>query len=133
MLERFRLDGKVAIVNVSSVIGRLRDRGMLAYGTAKAALSHMTKLMAADLAPKIRVNAISVGSIAMSALATVLTDDALRTAMVTKTPMKCLGEPHDIALCALHLASLASSFVTGKVYDVDGGLEANLALGLPDL
>ena len=130
MLEQ----GSGAIVNISSAMGRLRDRGMLAYGTAKAALSHMTRLMAADLAPKIRVNAISVGSIATSALETVLTDDALRTEMVTKTPMKRLGQPDDIALCALYLASPASSFVTGKVYDVDGGLEeANLALGLPDL
>lgn len=130
MLEQ----GNGAIVNISSAIGRLRDRGMLAYGTAKAALSHMTRLMAADLAPKIRVNAISVGSIATSALEMVLTDDALRTEMVDKTPMKRLGEPDDIALCALYLASPASSFVTGKVYDVDGGLEeANLALGLPDL
>ena len=130
MLEQ----GSGAIVNISSAMGRLRDRGMLAYGTAKAALSHMTRLMAADLAPKIRVNAISVGSIATSALETVLTDDALRTEMVTKTPLKRLGEPDDIALCAVYLASPASSFVTGKVYDVDGGLEeANLALGLPDL
>lgn len=130
MLEQ----GSGAIVNISSAMGRLRDRGMLAYGTAKAALSHMTRLMAADLAPKIRVNAISVGSIATSALETVLTDDALRTEMVTKTPLKRLGEPDDIALCALYLASPASSFVTGKVYDVDGGLEeASLALGLPDL
>src|SRR4029078_9345460 len=55
MLEQ----GEGAIVNISSNMGRLRARGMLAYGTAKAALSHMTKLMAADLAPKVRVNAIA--------------------------------------------------------------------------
>jgi 7-alpha-hydroxysteroid dehydrogenase len=130
MLEQ----GSGAIVNISSAIGRLRDRGFVAYGTAKAALSHMTRLMAADLAPKVRVNAIAVGSIATSALETVLTDDGIRTAMVEGTPLKRLGEPDDIALCALYLASPASSFVTGKVYEVDGGLEeANLALGLPDL
>src|SRR5690242_5288900 len=73
MLER----GEGAIVNISSTMGRLRDRGMLAYGTAKAALSHMTRLMAADLAPKVRVNAISVGSVATSALQIVLDDDAI--------------------------------------------------------
>lgn len=130
MLEQ----GSGSVVNISSTIGRLRDRGFVAYGTAKAALTHMTRLMAADLAPKIRVNGIAVGSIATSALETVLTDDGLRNAMVDGTPLKRLGQPEDIALCALYLSSSASSFVTGKLYEVDGGLEeANLAMGLPDL
>ena len=130
MLER----GGGAIVNISSAIGRLSDRGFVAYGTAKAALTHMTRLMAADLAPRIRVNAIAVGSVATSALETVLTDDALREQMESGTPLRRLGEPDDIALAALYLASPAGSFVTGKVLEVDGGLEApNLALGLPDL
>ena len=130
MLEQ----GSGSVVNISSTIGRLRDRGFVAYGTAKAALTHMTRLMAADLAPKIRVNGIAVGSIATSALETVLTDDGIRNAMVDGTPLKRLGQPEDIALCALFLASSASSFVTGKLYEVDGGLEeANLAMGMPDL
>lgn len=130
MLER----GEGSIINISSTIGRLRDRGFVAYGTAKAALTHMSRLMAADFAPKIRVNAIAVGSIATSALEVVLTDDAIRDEMVAGTPLKRLGEADDIALCALYLASPAASFVTGKVFEVDGGLEeANLALNLPDL
>ena len=126
--------GEGSIVNISSAIGRLRDRGMLAYGTAKAALSHMTRMMAADLAPKVRVNAIAVGSVATSALEIVLESDELRDQMVQGTPLKRLGEPDDIALAALYLASAAASFVTGKILEVDGGLEeANLELGLPDL
>ena len=126
--------GEGTIVNISSAIGRLRDRGFSAYGTAKAALTHLTRLMAADLAPKVRVNGIAVGSVATSALDTVLTDDDIRAEMVTGTPLKRLGEPDDIALCALYLASPAASFVTGKIFEIDGGLEeANLALGLPDL
>ncbi|MFM8973186.1 MAG: SDR family oxidoreductase [Actinomycetota bacterium] len=130
MLEQ----GGGTVVNISSTIGRLRDRGFVAYGTAKAALTHMTRLMAADLAPRIRVNGIAVGSIATSALETVLTDDGLRTEMVAGTPLKRLGEPEDIAIGAVYLASPASSFVTGKLFEIDGGLEeANLALGLPDL
>ena len=97
-------------------------------------MMHMTRLMAADLAPKVRVNAIAVGSIATSALEVVLESDELRTQMIEGTPLKRLGEPDDIALAALYLASPASSFVTGKVMEVDGGLEeANLELGLPDL
>jgi 7-alpha-hydroxysteroid dehydrogenase len=126
--------GEGSIVNIGSAIGRLRDRGMLAYGTAKAAMMHMTRLMAADLAPKVRVNAIAVGSIATSALEVVLESDELRDQMIQGTPLKRLGEPDDIALAALYLASPAASFVTGKVMEVDGGLEeANLELGLPDL
>jgi 7-alpha-hydroxysteroid dehydrogenase len=90
--------------------------------------------MAADLAPKVRVNAIAVGSVATSALEIVLEDEDLRRQMVEATPLKRLGEPEDIAIAALYLASPAGSFITGKVIDVDGGLEApNLALGLPDL
>lgn len=126
--------GGGSIVNISSLIGRLSDRGMIAYGTAKGALSHMTRLMAADLAPRIRVNAIGVGSIATSALEVVLENEELRTSMIDGTPLKRLGHPDDIALCALYLASPAASFVTGKVFEIDGGLESpNLALGLPDL
>jgi 7-alpha-hydroxysteroid dehydrogenase len=126
--------GEGAIVNISSAIGRLRDRGFVAYGTAKGALSHMTRLMAADLAPKVRVNGIAVGSIATSALEIVLEDAAVRDEMVRRTPLKRLGEPADIARCALYLASPAASFVTGKLMEIDGGLEeANLEMGLPDL
>ena len=127
-------NGEGAVVNISSAIGRLRDRGFAAYGTAKSALTHMTRLLAADLAPKVRVNSIAVGSIATSALQVVLEDPATRDEMIRRTPLKRLGRPEDIALCALYLASPASSFVTGKSFEVDGGLEeANLELGLPDL
>lgn len=130
MLER----GGGAVVNISSAMGRMADRGMLAYGTAKAALSHLTRLAAADLAPRIRVNGIAVGSVATSALEIVLTDDGLRGQMESMTPLQRLGEVDDIAACCLWLASPAGAFVTGKVVEVDGGLQApNLPLGLPDL
>ena len=130
MLER----GGGAIVNISSAMGRLTDRGYVAYGTAKGALSHMTRLMASDLAPRVRVNAIAVGSVATSALEIVLTNDELREEMIRRTPLRRLGEPDDIALAVLYLCSPAGDFVTGKVLEVDGGLEfPNLELGLPDL
>jgi 7-alpha-hydroxysteroid dehydrogenase len=126
--------GSGAVVNISSAIGRLRDRGFVAYGTAKAALTHMTRLSAADLAPKIRVNAIAVGSVATSALEIVLDNQEIHDEMVRRTPVKRLGLPEDIAYCALYLASPAGSFVTGKLFEIDGGLEeANLEMGLPDL
>jgi 7-alpha-hydroxysteroid dehydrogenase len=126
--------GGGSVVNISSAMGRLSDRGFVAYGTAKGALAHMTRLLAMDLAPKIRVNAIAVGSVATSALEIVLTNDAIREEMVAKTPLKRIGDPTDISLAALYLASDAGSFITGKVLEVDGGIEyPNLALNLPDL
>lgn len=126
--------GNASVVNISSVIGRVTGRGFLAYGTAKAALSHWTRLAARDLAPRVRVNAIAVGSIATSALAIVTGDEGLTKAMEDGTPLRRIGDPDDIAGTVLFLASRAGGYITGKVLEVDGGIEApNLDLGLPDL
>ncbi|MEV4316473.1 SDR family oxidoreductase [Actinocrispum sp. NPDC049592] len=126
--------GGGSIVNISSAMGRLTGRGFLAYGTAKAALAHYTRLAATDLAPKVRVNAISVGSVATSALDIVLTQEALRTKMEQATPLKVIGEASDIAAAVVYLSSAAGKFVTGKVVEVDGGTERpTLELGLEDL
>jgi 7-alpha-hydroxysteroid dehydrogenase len=126
--------GGGSIVNISSAAGRTSSRGFAAYGTAKAALSHLTRLSAADLAPRIRVNAIAVGSVATSALEVVLTDDNLRRTMEDATPLHRLGEPEDIAAAVVYLCSPAGSYITGKVLEVDGGIEgSNLDMGMPDL
>ncbi|MCW2885349.1 MAG: short-chain dehydrogenase [Streptosporangiaceae bacterium] len=123
-----------SVVNISSVMGRVSGRGFLAYGTAKAALAHYTRLAALDLAPKVRINAIAVGSVATSALDIVMTNDDLRTQMEGNTPLGRIGDPDDIAATVLYLVSRAGSYVTGKVLEVDGGIDApNLDLGLPDL
>jgi 7-alpha-hydroxysteroid dehydrogenase len=106
----------------------------VAYGTAKAALAHYTRLAATDLAPRIRVNAIAVGSVATSALEVVLTDDTLRRTMENETPLRRIGEPEDIAAAIVYLCSPAGGYVTGKVLEVDGGLDhPNLDMGMPDL
>ena len=123
-----------AVVGISSMMGRTSGRGFVAYGTAKAGLSHWTRLAAQDLSPRIRVNAIAVGSIATSALEIVLEDDGLRTAMEQSTPLKRIGDPEEIAATVLFLASPAGGYMTGKVVEVDGGIEQpNLDMGLPDL
>ncbi|HMG40022.1 MAG TPA: SDR family oxidoreductase [Acidimicrobiales bacterium] len=123
-----------AVVNISSTMGRATGRGYAAYGTAKAALSHYTRLAAADLAPRIRVNAIEVGSTATSALEIVLTDENLRTQMEESTPLKRIGDPDDIAAAVVYLSSPAAAYVTGKILPVDGGLDRpNLDLDFPDL
>ena len=123
-----------SIVNITSVVGRVSGRGYLAYGTAKAALAHYTRLAARDLCPRIRVNAIAVGSVMTSALEYVAADEATRAAMEDVTPLRRIGEAEDVAAAVLYLASPAGGYVTGKTIEVDGGLEQpNLDLGLPDL
>jgi 7-alpha-hydroxysteroid dehydrogenase len=116
--------GGGSVVNISSRAGGMVQTGFVAYGTAKAGLSFMTKNLAADLAPKVRVNAIAVGGVATAALESVLTNDAIRRQMEAGTPMGRIGEPEDVAACALYLASPAASWVTGKVFEVDGGAES---------
>ena len=123
-----------AVTNISSVMGHLTGRGYLAYGTAKGAMQHYTRLAARDLAPHIRVNAIAVGSVLTSALDWVAGDDALKRGMEDVTPLKRLGEVEDIAATVLYLSSRAGSYLTGKVIEADGGLTVpNFDFNLPDL
>jgi 7-alpha-hydroxysteroid dehydrogenase len=123
-----------AVINISSAVGRTAGRGYLAYGTAKAAVAHYTRLAAADLAPRIRVNAIAVGAAATSALDIVLTDDGLRGQMEQATPLRRIGDPEEVAAAVVFLAAPASGYITGKVLEVDGGIDRpNLDLGIPDL
>ena len=126
--------GGGSVVNISSVMGRVSGRGYLAYGTVKAALAHMTRLMAADCSPRIRVNAIAVGAVATSALDIVMSNDELRSQMEAATPLGRIGDPREIAAGVLYLASAAGAFITGKVLEIDGGTETpTLDMPLPDL
>lgn len=126
--------GGGSAVNISSNMGRVAGRGFLAYGTAKAALAHYTRLAARDLAPRIRVNAVAVGSVMTPALEFVAADEDMRSSMEEATPLRRIGAADDVAAAVLYLASSAGSYLTGKVLEVDGGLEApNVDLGLPDL
>ena len=123
-----------SVISISSAVGRLAGRGYLAYGTAKAALAHYTRLAAADLAPKIRVNAIAVGAAATSALEIVVQDDNLRGQVEQATPLHRIGDPEDVAAAVIYLASPASAYVTGKILEIDGGItQPNLDMQIPDL
>jgi len=127
-------DGQQSVVTISSMMGRTADRGFVAYGTAKAALAHWTRMAAQDLAPRIRVNGIYVGSILTSALEYVAGQPELMNQLETKTPLGRVGEPEDIAAGVLYLASKAGQYVTGKLIEIDGGIQQpTLDLGLPDL
>lgn len=110
------------IINISSAAGHLRQPGYSSYGTAKAAVTHLTRLLAQDFAPYVRVNAIAPGAIVTEALERFLTDD-IKKGMMRSTPMNRLGSTDDIAAAALYLASPAGSWVTGKIIEVDGGME----------
>ena len=70
------------------------------------------------------MNAIEVGGVETEALAHVLTDATVRARLEGNTPMRRIGRPEDIAAAVVYLASPASSYVTGKILEVDGGVEA---------
>ena len=116
--------GGGSVVNISSRAASMVQPCFVAYATAKAALSMMTRAMAPELAPVVRVNAIEVGGVETAALEHVLTDDSVRRQLESNTPMQRIGLPEDIAAAVLYLASDAASWVTGKVLEVDGGVEA---------
>ena len=115
--------GGGVIINISSRAASMVQPGFTSYGTSKAALSFMTRQMAPELAPKVRVNAIELGGIETEALASVLTDESVRRQLEDNTPMRRVGQVEDIAAFAVYLASPASSWVTGKVFEIDGGVE----------
>ncbi len=126
--------GGGAIVNISSVMGRVAGRGYAAYGSAKAAMAHYTRLSSKDLAPKIRVNAIAAGSIATSALEIVTGTPELKLMMEEMTLLGRIGDVEDIATGVVYLASPAGGYITGKILEIDGGIDVpNLDFQLPDL
>lgn len=116
--------GGGAVVNISSRSSDMVQTAFVAYAAGKAALNMVTKNLAAEFAPKVRVNAISVGGVDTEALAVVLQDERARRAFEAGTPMGRPGTVEDIAACALYLASPAAGWVTGKVFQIDGGTEA---------
>jgi 7-alpha-hydroxysteroid dehydrogenase len=113
-----------SIINVSSAMSHLVDSGFVAYGTSKAALNHMTRLLACEWAPHVRVNAIAAGATQTDALDAFANMGNALEQMAAKTPLGRLAQPEDIAAAALFLASRAGSWITGKVLEVDGGTVA---------
>ncbi|WP_062268233.1 SDR family NAD(P)-dependent oxidoreductase [Endozoicomonas arenosclerae] len=115
---------KGSIINISSAASRYSQKNFSSYGTAKAAINQLTRLLAAEFAPGIRVNAIAPGAIMTEALGQFL-DEASAQAVIENTPMNAMGQPEDIAHAAVFLASPASRWITGKVLEVDGGAESS--------
>lgn len=109
-----------AIIHIASTLGEDAGAGTCAYGTSKAAVMALTKVMAEELAPfSIRVNAVSPGPTEVGMIAT-LEDKALER-QIDKTAQKRKGQAEEIAEAVLFLASDKASFITGQVLRVDGG------------
>jgi NAD(P)-dependent dehydrogenase (short-subunit alcohol dehydrogenase family) len=108
-----------AILNVSSVGALSVEPTIGAYNATKAALLHLTRTLAAELAPGVRVNAIAPGLVKTD-MARALWE-ANETAIAKFLPMRRLGEPEDIARAAAFLCSEQASWITGTTMIVDGG------------
>lgn len=111
------------IVNMSSVNGVLAIPNIASYNVSKGGINQLTRAMALALADKgIRVNAVAPGTVATELAAqAVLTSEEARSKIMTRTPMKRLGKPSEIADVVAFLASDASSYITGEIIMVDGG------------
>ena len=108
-----------AIVNIASVGGLAPGRGLGAYNMSKAALIHMTRQLALEMAPSVRVKAVAP-SVVKTRLAAMLWQDG-GEAIAAAHPLKRLGETEDVAAAVAFLASDAASWITGVVLPVDGG------------
>jgi NAD(P)-dependent dehydrogenase (short-subunit alcohol dehydrogenase family) len=115
--------GRGVIINMSSVNAVLAIPNQVPYTVSKGGLNQLTKVMALALAPQgIRVMAIGPGSIATEMLkAAVLTNEAARQRIMSRTPLGRLGEPEEIAKVAVFLASDDASYLTGTAIYPDGG------------
>jgi NAD(P)-dependent dehydrogenase (short-subunit alcohol dehydrogenase family) len=107
------------VINMASIGGLSVETSIGHYNVTKAALIHLTRTFAADLAPTVRVNGIAPGLVKTD-FARALWQPA-EEAIASHTPLRRLGEPQDIANAALFLASDLSSWVTGQTIVVDGG------------
>lgn len=119
--RRMGTRGSGSIVNLSSIIGRRGNPGQFVYGASKAAVIGATLASAKELAPKkIRVNAVAPGLIDTPMIQAIAPGG--RTRLESNIGMKRLGTAEDVADVILYLASDLSSYVTGQVLGVDGGL-----------
>jgi len=116
MLEQ----GRGVIINIASLAGQYPNPDFIAYGAAKAGLINLTRAMALDLAPHIRVNALSVGAVDTPRTATRRTPERWK-ALLDSIPLGVMGQPQDVAWAVLYLASDAARWVTGAILSVDGG------------
>lgn len=121
VFSSMRKAGGGRIINISSIVGLMGNAGQANYSASKGGLVAMTKTCAREFSKKnILVNAIAPGFIR-----TAMTDklsDEVKKALAAQIPLERLGEPQDVANAALFLASEESSYITGQVISVNGGM-----------
>jgi 3-oxoacyl-[acyl-carrier protein] reductase len=113
--------GSGSIINVSSIVGLYGNFGQSNYAATKGGVIAMTKTWARELGPSgVRVNAVTPGFIATEMITTI-PEKVIQT-VCERTPLRRLGKPEEVAAVYVFLASDESSFMTGSVIQVDGGL-----------
>ncbi|MGH0035179.1 MAG: SDR family oxidoreductase [Myxococcota bacterium] len=122
LLERSAAPGDPArIINIGSIDGiQVPALDTFAYSSSKAAIHHLSRVLARKLAPRITVNAVAPGPFESKMMAATL--DQFGDAIRASCPMGRIGEPEDMAGVAIYLASRAGAYVTGAVIPVDGGI-----------
>lgn len=120
-IPHMAVNGGGSIINISSIAGMIPDISQVAYGTSKAAINHMTKLIAVQCAREgIRCNAVLPGMTATDAVKNNLSEE-FKAYMLKHIPLNRVGEVADIANAVLFFASDESSYITGHILDVSGG------------
>lgn len=112
-----------SIVNISSMASVMPAPALVAYGAAKAGLNHMTRCLAAEWGPKVRVNCIALGTIWTEALEEHILppDEESRRRFVEAIPMQRIGRPEEIANICVFLCSDLAPYVNGSTIWADGG------------
>jgi NAD(P)-dependent dehydrogenase (short-subunit alcohol dehydrogenase family) len=124
--------GGGAVVNIASISGLRASTLRVAYGTSKAALMHLTRQQAVELAALgIRVNAVAPGPVE-TAMAKAVHTPAIRASYHDAIALGRYGTPEEIAAAVSFLCSPQASYITGQVLSVDGGFEA-AGIGLPEM
>ena len=108
-----------SIINVASVGGLMPGSALGAYNVSKASLIHLTRQLAFEMAPRVRVNAVAP-SVVRTRLSALLWD-GIEEHTASLHPLKRIGEPADVAAAVAFLASDAASWITGVTLPVDGG------------
>jgi len=116
---------KGKIINMSSFVGFKAYPHQLVYSTSKAAVSMFTRCLAVEWARyKINVNAIGPGYVSTRMTEPILKNEAAKERLIKSVPLNRLGEPREVGLLAVYLASEASDYLTGQTLYLDGGLLA---------
>ena len=119
--KQMAMQGGGSIINISSVGGTVPDISQIAYGTSKAAINYLTKLIAVHEAKhSIRCNAVMPGMTATEAVTQHLSDD-FRDVFLKHIPLNRIGQPEEIASAVVYFASDESAYTTGQVLSVSGG------------